>query len=64
MPDRERQAVRYSEEQATAWLAWPDRHTLFAQTLRQEVGYAITLLVAERPDDADEQPWDPPRFRR
>lgn len=46
------------------WLARPDRYALFAQTLFQEDGFAITLLVAERMEDAEVSTWDPPRFRR
>jgi len=46
------------------WLGRPDRHALFAQTLFQEDGFAITLLVAERAQETEESTWDPPRFRR
>ena len=30
------------------WLRWPNGVTLFAQTLYQADGFAVTLLVAER----------------
>lgn len=52
------------EADAAAWLAWPDRYDLFAQTLVQEDGFATTLLVAECRENADEAPRDTPRFRR
>ena len=52
------------EADPAAWLAWPDSHAVFAQTLFQNAGFAITLLVAERSDDGVESPWEPPRFRR
>lgn len=52
------------EADAAAWLAWPVRYTLFAQTLVQEGGFATTLLVAERHENPDAAPWDPPRFHR
>lgn len=52
------------EVAATGWLSYPDTYQLFAQTLYQQDGYAITLLVAERDDDTGEAPWDPPRLRR
>ena len=45
------------------WLAWPDRGALFAQTLFQEDSFAITLLLAEREDQAASSGWEPPRFR-
>ena len=46
------------------WLGRPDRHALFAQTLAQEDGFSITLLVAERAEEAEVSTWDPPRFGR
>jgi hypothetical protein len=36
------------EAEAFRWLKWPDGVTLFAQTLYQVDGFAVTLLVAER----------------
>ena len=36
------------EADAFRWLKWPDGVTLFAQTLYQADGFAVTLLVAER----------------
>lgn len=52
------------EADPAAWLTWPDTYALFAQTLSQDQGFAITLLVAERSDNAVENSWEPPRFRR
>lgn len=46
------------------WLVRTDRHALFAQTLVQEDGFAITLLVAEGAEEVDENTWDPRRFGR
>ena len=40
------------EADAFRWLKWPDGVTLFAQTLYQADGFAVTLLVAER-DQSD-----------
>ena len=40
------------EADAFRWLKWPDGVTLFAQTLHQADGFAVTLLVAER-DQSD-----------
>lgn len=56
--------TRLYEVNPAAWLARPERHAVFAQTLFQEDGFAITLLVAERTEEAEESTWDPPRFRR
>jgi hypothetical protein len=36
------------EASAPMWLRWPNGITLFAQTLYQADGFAVTLLVAER----------------
>lgn len=52
------------EVDAAAWLASPGRSSLCAQTLVQQGGFAITLLVAETDGSAVETPWDPPSFRR
>jgi hypothetical protein len=49
---------------AGGWLTYPDGYHLFAQTLYQREGFAITLLVAEQDDGANEEAWDAPRFRR
>lgn len=37
-----------NEVDAEAWLSFPRRTTIYAQTLLQERGHAMTLLVAER----------------
>lgn len=52
------------EVHPAAWLDRPNRYALFAQTLFQDEGFAITLLVAEFSDDAAESGWEPSRFRR
>ena len=36
-----------------AWLSFPRRTTLYAQTLLQSCGHAMTLLVAERDGETD-----------
>lgn len=64
MADNGAALTTLEEVDPAAWLAWPDRHALFAQTLFQDDGFAITLLVAERAEGAEESTWDPPRFRR
>lgn len=50
------------EADAGDWIARPDGYALFTQSLFQDQGYAVTLLVAEpiEPDEDD----DEPRFRR
>jgi hypothetical protein len=64
-PPRDGSSLTGLEEVAAAgWLTDPDGHQLFVQTLYQQDGYAITLLVAERDGDDSETTWDPPRFRR
>jgi hypothetical protein len=52
------------EMAAGGWLTYPDGYHLFAQTLYQREGFAITLLVAEQDDGANDEAWDAPRFRR
>ncbi|MDH3668974.1 MAG: ImmA/IrrE family metallo-endopeptidase [Paracoccaceae bacterium] len=52
------------EVSAQGWLTYPDRSQLFAQTLYQREGHAITLLTVEQDDSTTEEIWAPPRFRR
>lgn len=42
-----------NEVDPEAWLSFPWRTTLYAQTLLQDRGHAMTLLVAERDDETD-----------
>ena len=52
------------EVAAASWLTSPDTHELFAQTLYQQDGFAITLLLAEGHDEERAPDWDSPRIRR
>lgn len=53
------------EAHAAAWLAYPDRRTLYVQTLHQAEGFACTLLLVENDggEGDDGRAWEP-RFRR
>ncbi len=52
------------EVHAAGWLTYPDAAQVFAQTLYQQDGHAITLLAVEQDYDAVDKVRDPPRFRR
>lgn len=62
-PSSENEALTSPDEvDPGAWLTRPNLHTLYAQTLRQKKGYAITLLIAEQSKTSYEHCWDVIRF--